>query len=135
MIDDEPLPPQWLMVVRRNRRRFVLLVLGVFVVFTILSFWALPHLQAVAREVQKEGGGAPLRSHVALLVGLAVWFRVLWFAIAAGCGVAIVLVLIGQLDNFLPFLNFVVSLAGLAAVAFTIYVFFVPFQALLRKMT
>lgn len=136
MPEDKPLiTPQWLMKARRDRARFVGLTVAVFLVLTALSFWALPRLQDAAAAVQKEGGGAPLKGHIATLVWLAGVFRVAWYGIAMGCGAAILYALTGHMDGLLPVLSGLLLAVGLGAVAFTAWVFFVPFMSLLKQAT
>lgn len=131
---DELITPQWLMQARKQRKRFILTVLGLFVVLTVLAFWALPRLNEVATQVQAEGGKAPLRSHVALLSWAASWFKIIYTFVAIGCAAAVCLALTGQIDRLLPFLSPVLLVAAVAAVGFTVYVFAMPLFSLVQDV-
>ena len=114
-------------------QRFSFIVIGLFVVLTILAFWALPRLNELATKIQEEGGKAPLRSHVILLASGASWFKIFYFFVAAGCVAAIVMSLSGQIDRLLPLLSPLLLLVSLAAVGGTIYVFAVPLFSLVES--
>ncbi len=126
MPEDKLLPPQWLMVARRNRKRFLGLVLLLLALCTILAFLALAST-AGRLAVRNIGGVEELPFSSKTIVWLASWFRVFWVVIAAGCGAAILLALAGKIDSLVPALNIVLFLANLAALAFLLYILFVLF--------
>lgn len=131
--NDDLVTPQWLVVARRNRRRFIFSLLTVFAILTVLAWWGLPRLSQLAAEVAQQGGGAPLPAHVKIIAWLGSWFRIFWVMIAIGCAAALVIALTGKIDTLLPLLSGILLVAGFAAVGFTIYVFYLPTLSLLRR--
>ena len=128
--EKELITPQWLIQARKQRVRFILTVIGFFVVLTVLVFLALPRLHEL---IQEEGGKAPLRDHVALLSEGASMFKIFFIFIAAGCGGAIFMALTGKIDSLLSVLSPILLFATIAAVAGTIYVFAMPLFSLVES--
>ena len=134
MAEEEKLiTPQWLIQARKQRTRFILTVIGFFVVLSVLVFFALPRLHELTSKIQAEGGKAPLRDHVAMLSEGASMFKIFFIFIAAGCGGAVFMALIGKIDSLLPMLSPVLLFATIAAVAGTIYVFSMPLFSLVES--
>jgi len=138
MPEDRLIDPAWLVKARRDRRRFAVRVVLVFAVLSILAWWALPRLEArhnVLEGVRLPGRtvGAPAApTAVTLLAKSAGVFKVFWVAIAAGCGIAMLLGFTGKIDNLVPVLNLVLLLVGAGAAALTIYVFYAPTLLLIK---
>ncbi len=129
---DGVVTPQWLITARQRRKRFILALIGLFLVLTVLAFVALPFLEkeAVKASVEK---GVRLKSHVGTLADLAGFFQVFWVFIAIGCGVMILLALTGRLDPIVRLMTGIMILAGVGAVAFTGYIFYLPLVSMVQK--
>lgn len=132
MTEEKFIDPQWLIRARKNRWKFVVSVVALFLLCTVLAFWVLPKMTALAREVALEGRGRAPAAEVTQVLRLAGLFKLFWAAIALGCGAGILLALTGKIDNLLPVLNFVLLLVGVGAVAFTFYVYYTPALTLLE---
>jgi hypothetical protein len=133
MAEEKLITPQWLMIARRRRRKFIVSVVCLFGICTLLAFWALPTLVEKGNQVIKEAGHGVLPGNVKVMLFIASWFRVFWVMIALGCGGGILAALTGKIDNQHPLLNVLLLAGGLAAVGFTLYVFYLPAQILLQN--
>jgi hypothetical protein len=134
MPEDKLIPPQWLMAARKNRKKFISTVVVLFLICTLLAFWALPMMVARSNEVIKESGHGKLPGHIQTVLFVATWFKMFWVAIAIGCGVAIGAALTGKVDGLLPILNIGMMVAAAGAVAFMFYVFYLPAQILVERL-
>ncbi len=136
MTEEKLIDPQWLREARQRRGQFILRVGLVFLVLSILAWWALPRLLATAEEVNRAvgGKGSALPGPVALLVWAAGWFKALWAVIGLGCAGAVLLALTGKIDTLLHVMNMAVLLVGVAAVALTFYVFYAPVLIAIEKL-
>ena len=132
MPEDQLIDPAWLVKARQDRKKFALRVVLVFVILSILAWWALPNLTARAEQVAKVSRKATLPGHVQTLLWLAGWFKAIWVALAIGCGAAIVLAFTGKIDTLVPVLSMVVLLVGAGALGLTFYVFYAPTLILLE---
>ncbi len=126
--------PQWLIQARRRRMMFIARLGAVFMLLTVLAWWVLPTIRDKMVDFDKavpslRGGKAkaqPLPAMASVLLNYVGVFKVFWVGIAIGCGAAAVLALTGKIDTLVPVLNWVLLAAGLATVALTFYVFYLP---------
>ena len=132
MPEDKLIDPAWLIKARQDRKKFALRVVIVFAILSILAWWALPNLTARAEEVSRMTRKASVPGHIQTLLWLAGWFKVLWGAIAIGCGAAVVLAFTGKIDTLIPVFSMAVLLVGAGAVGLTFYVFYAPTLILLE---
>jgi hypothetical protein len=134
--EERLIDPQWLREARKRRLQFICRVGLVFLVLSVLAWWALPRLLAAAEEVNRAtaGTGAPVPASVSILVWAAGWFKAFWAVIGLGCAGAVALALTGKMDTLLRVLNIAVLLVGLAAVAMTFYVFYAPVLVAIDKL-
>ena len=126
MPKEKLIDPVWLVQARKNRRKFAFRVVLVFLILSVLAWWALPRLaaqyeQAVNLQVKKNPPKLPVT--IGLLANVAGIFKALWAAILIGSVVAIGLGFTGKIDTLVPVLNVGLLLVGVAAVGLTIYVF------------
>lgn len=126
MPEDKLIDPAWLVKARVDRKKFAIRVVIVFLILSVLAWWALPNLTARADEVSKMVRKATVPGQVKMLVWLAGWFKALWVAISIGCGAAILLAFTGKIDSLIPVLSMAVLLVGAGAIALTFYVFYAP---------
>jgi hypothetical protein len=143
MAEERPLiDPQWLIQARRRRFMFVGRLAVVFVLLTLLAWWILPTIRdkvgdlgkAPAVRVGKGKAQQPqLSTFASILLGGVGVFKVFWVGIAIGCGAAALLALTGKIDSLVPILNWVLLAVGLATVALTFYVFYLPMTTLLGQ--
>jgi hypothetical protein len=132
MADERQLiDPAWLVKARKDRKAFAVRVLIVFSVLSILAWWALPRLESQYGEfsrsaMRKVSHSGTEPASIRLLSGLAGWFKVLWVAIAIGCGAGVLLAFTGKIDTLVPVLNIAVLLLGAGALGLTFYVFYAP---------
>jgi len=129
MPEDKLIDPSWLVRARKNRRVFAVRLVLVFLILSVLSWWALPRLtgqynQVLNLHLRKGPPKTPVS--VDLLVSLAGIFKGLWAVIGIGSVAAILLGFTGKIDTFVPILNLGLLLVGVAAVGLTIYVFYAP---------
>ncbi len=127
---DGLITPQWLITARKRRARFILRVAIVFALFSVLAFWAIPALVSKSNELIKEVGGGKLPAHVNLIVGMASAFKAFWVVISIGCGISVVLALVGKIDSLLPAANIILLLVAVGVIIFTFYVFILPLTIL-----
>ena len=126
--------PQWLIQARRRRMMFIARLAAVFMLLTVLAWWVLPTIRDKMAGFDKvapslRGGKAkaqPPPAMASILLNYVGVFKVFWVGIAIGCGAAAVLALTGKIDTLVPVLNWVLLAAGLATVALTFYVFYLP---------
>ena len=132
MSEDKLIDPAWLVKARVDRRKFAMRVAVVFLILSILAWWALPRLEtqhqvfshALAQKKAPKTTAAP--GVVSMLAGMAGVFKGFWVAIAIGCGAAVALAFTGKIDSLIPVLNIAVLLLGAGGVALTFYVFYAP---------
>ena len=129
MPEEKLIDPAWLVQARRNRRTFAFRVVLIFLILSVLAWWALPRLAAQYEQVggmhvKKSPPKVPVT--IGLLANCAGIFKALWAAIGIGSLAAIVLGFSGKIDTLVPMLNLGLLLVGVAAVSVTIYVFYAP---------
>jgi hypothetical protein len=143
MPEDRLIDPQWLIQARRRRKLFVVRLAVVFLLLTVLAWWVLPSARDRVAEVRKavstgRAGKAKAEELPAvaslLLAGVGV-FKVFWVGIAIGCAAAALLALTGKIDTLVPALNWGLLAVGLAAVALSFFVFYLPTLAAIRRLT
>jgi len=127
--EEKLIDPAWLVRARKNRRMFAYRVVLVFLILSVLAWWALPRLaaqyeQVVALHAKKSPPMLPVT--IGLLAKCAGIFKALWAAIGLGSVAVIVLGFTGKIDSLVPMLNLGLLLVGVAAVGVTIYVFYAP---------
>ena len=143
MPEERPLiDPQWLIQARRRRVMFVGRLAVVFLLLTLLAWWILPMIRdkvgdpaklTAVRVVKGKPQQPQLSTFASLLLGGVGVFKVFWVGIAIGCGAAALLALTGRIDTLVPILNWVLLAVGLATVALTFYVFYLPMTTLLQQ--
>jgi hypothetical protein len=129
MPEDKLIDPSWLVKARKNRRTFAFRVVLVFLILSVLAWWALPRLSAQVDQVsalhlKRSAPKVPVA--VGLLSSLAGAFKALWAVIGIGAAAAILLGFTGKIDTLVPVLNLALLVVGVAAVGLTIYVFYAP---------
>ena len=129
MPEEKLIDPAWLVRARKNRRMFAYRVVLVFLILSVLAWWALPRLaaqyeQVVNLHVRKSPPMLPVT--ISLLAKCAGIFKALWAAIGIGSVAAIALGFTGKIDTLVPTLNLGMLLVGVGAVGVTIYVFYAP---------
>ncbi len=143
MPEDKPIDPLWLIQARRRRKMFVARLAVVFLLLTVLAWWILPSFRDRVTDLQKAipaakagkgGPSADLPGMVSLLLSCVGVFKVFWVGIAVGCGAAALLAMTGKIDTLVPLLNWIVLAVGLAAVALSFYVFYLPTLTMLHRL-
>jgi hypothetical protein len=129
MPEEKLIDPAWLVQARKNRRTFAFRVVLVFLILSVLAWWALPRLAAQYEQVggmhvKKSPPKVPVT--IGFLATFSGIFKALWAAIGIGSAAAIVLGFTGKIDTLVPILNLGLLLVGVAAVGLTIYVFYAP---------
>ena len=129
MPEEKLIDPAWLVRARKNRRKFASRVVMVFLILSVLAWWALPRLAAQYEQVLSmhvKSIPPKLPVTIELLASIAGIFKALWAAIGIGSATAIVLGFTGKIDTLVPIFNLGLLLVGVAAVGVTIYVFYAP---------
>jgi hypothetical protein len=141
MPEDRLIDPGWLIQARRRRKMFVARLAVVFLLLTVLAWWILPTFRDRVAEIQRsmptrrgKGKAEELPLAVSLLLNGVGAFKVFWVGIAIGCGAAALLALTGRIDSLVPVLNWALLAVGLATVAVTFYVFYLPTLSMLRSV-
>jgi hypothetical protein len=131
-VDKEPISV-WEIQAKKARGRFFVHSACVFLICCLLTFWVFPRFISMTASLAKETNQT-LPGHVHLMLDLAGWFKVLWVFIAIGLGTLCFMVWRGYFDNFLPVMNILMLLAGLAAVGLALYVFYLPAMTMINQV-
>ena len=138
--EEEFIDPGWLRRARARRGQFAVYVIILFGVLSGIAWVALPFVKKEAEKINQELGSnvgrieKEKRENADQILSWVGWFRAFWLVIAIGCGAAILLAMTGKIDTFVPILNIAVLLIGVGAIAFTVYIFWLPTRSVLENM-